>query len=338
MADVAGRTEYGDISPRTAAYAAKEMLKHAEPVLVLQKFGQTKPHPRNKTKTVKFRRPIPFDAQTTPLVEGVKPDPVQMRYEDVEATLAQYGMVIEITDVIADTHEDMVQNDAIMLSGESAGATTEQITYGVVKAGTSVFRTNGTVRTSINTPITTAKQRAVTRYMKAQKGKKFTRILSGSPNYATKPVEASYPAVTHTDMENDIREMAGFVPVSEYGRQAPISDHEIGAVEDCRYVNSPDLAAFADAGGTFDGSGTEMVTTTGTSADVYPILYFAMDCFGCVPLKGKEAVTPSVINPSTKDKSDPLGQVGYVGWKTYYACLILNQSWISRLESAATAL
>jgi len=28
---------------------------------------------------------------------------------------------------------------------------------------------------------------------------------------------------------------------------------------------------------------------------------------------------------------------GDVGWKTYYACAILNEQWIARLEVAATA-
>lgn len=45
-------TTYGSISQRTAAWAAVEMLAHAEPILVLSKFGQNKPLPRNKADTV----------------------------------------------------------------------------------------------------------------------------------------------------------------------------------------------------------------------------------------------------------------------------------------------
>jgi len=33
-------TSFGDISPRTAAYAEKELLKRGIPYLVLEKFGQ----------------------------------------------------------------------------------------------------------------------------------------------------------------------------------------------------------------------------------------------------------------------------------------------------------
>ncbi len=35
----AALTNYGNISQRTAAYAAKQMLEHAQPILVLSKFG-----------------------------------------------------------------------------------------------------------------------------------------------------------------------------------------------------------------------------------------------------------------------------------------------------------
>jgi len=45
-------TTYGSISQRTAAWAATEMLQHAEPILVLSKFGQSKPLPKNKADTV----------------------------------------------------------------------------------------------------------------------------------------------------------------------------------------------------------------------------------------------------------------------------------------------
>lgn len=40
-------TVYGDISPRTAAYASKELLERANPLLVLERFGQAKPLPEN---------------------------------------------------------------------------------------------------------------------------------------------------------------------------------------------------------------------------------------------------------------------------------------------------
>ena len=337
------RTAYGDISQRTAAYAYTTMLEHAEPVCVLGKFGTVKAIPKNKAETVKFRRPIPFTAATTPLQEGVTPNARQMLYEDVSVTLEQFGELVVITDKVNDLSEDPVLNDASMMAGENAGRTLEQIIYGVVRGGTSVFYANGNARNAVNTAITLNKQRKVTRYLKSMKAKKFTRILDGSVNIGTQPMEAAYVAIAHTDLEADIRNLAGFVPTSKYGTRTTISEYEIGQVEDVRYILSPDLAEFADAGG---AAGGNFESTTGTNADVYPILYFGMDAFGLTPLKNSKgpdmksnmAMTPTVINPGTIDKSDPLGQRGYVGWKAWFNAVRLNETWMARLEVAASAL
>lgn len=322
------------ISQRTNLYAAMEMLMHAAPVIVLDKFAKTVAMPKNKSMTIKWRRPVPFTAADTPLTEGVTPSATQFRFEDVSATLQQFGEVVEITDVIEDTHEDPVLQEITKQCGENIGRTMEKLNYGVVKAGSNVFYANGSLRTDVNTPISLAKQRAVTRALKAQKAKKISRILSPSPNYGTAAVEAAYFGVAHTDMENDIREMAGFVPVAEYGTRQPMSEYEIGRVEDVRYVLSPDLDPWADAGGTA-GS---MVSTSGSAADVYPVLYFGQDSWATVALRGKGSVSPSIIPVGQKDKSDPLGQRGIVGWKTYWAAAILNDNWMARLETAVTDL
>lgn len=52
-----GMSVYGDISTRTAAWAAQEMLKHAEPLMLLNKLGMEKRLPRNGD-VITFRRPI----------------------------------------------------------------------------------------------------------------------------------------------------------------------------------------------------------------------------------------------------------------------------------------
>ena len=53
------QTSYGDISPRTAAYAEKELLKRGLPFLVLEKFGQAKTLPEASSKVIKWQRPGP---------------------------------------------------------------------------------------------------------------------------------------------------------------------------------------------------------------------------------------------------------------------------------------
>lgn len=327
-------TRYGDIGNRTAAYAATEMLRHAEPFLVLSKMGMTKPMPKNKTDTMKFRRIVPLAPALTPVVEGVTPTAQKMAYEDVTVVLKQYGRPIEITDKVTDLSEDPVLRDASQQAGEQAGRTIEQIIYGVLKAGTNVVYANGATRSAVNTPITLNKQRAVTRVLAAQKARKITRILAAGVGYGTSAVEAAYVAVAHTDLDSDIRNMAGFIPIAKYGNKSMISDQEIGSVEQVRYILTPDLAPFADAGG---AASTTVLTTSGTNADVYPVLFFGQDAFGQVPLKGSEAITPMVVNAKPTD-SDPMAQRNYVSWKTWFAAVILNDLWMCRMEVAVSKL
>jgi len=330
-------TAYGDISQRTAAWAAAEMLSHAEPVLVLHKFGASKPLPKNRAKTVKFRRPIPFSAVPANqlLTEGVTPTAVQMQYEDVEVTLAQYGGLIEITDVVEDLSEDPVLKDSAMLSGEQAAETLENVTYGAVKAGTNVIYANGSARTDVNTALSLDDIRLANRTLRANRGKPITSILDSSPNWNTRAIEGGFVAVGHTDLEADIRSLTGFIPVADYGSRRPLCAEEVGSCENVRFVLSPVLTAWADAGA---AHGSAVVSTSGTNADVYPLLVFAREAFGLVPLKGRNAIEPTVINPSTKSHSNPLGQTGYVGWKTYFAAKILNEGWMVRIECGASDL
>lgn len=326
------------ISQRTNVYAEKQMLAWAKPIMVLEKLGLAKVMPKNKSDTIKFRRPRVFAASNIPLVEGVTPTAHAFSYEDVQVSMKQYGDLIEITDKIEDMHEDPVLNDAAVQSGENIGRTMEALNYAVVRAGTSVFYANGTARTDVNTPVSLVKLRAAVRYLKQQKAQKITKVLSGSSNFATRPVEAAFVAVCHSDVESDIRNLAGFTPVAEYGTRTPISEHEFGSVEEMRFITSADFNPFVDAGGARTGASGAMVSTSGTLADVYPIIVFGQDAWGHVALRGQGAVSPSIIPVGQKDKSDPLGQRGYVGWKSYHAALILNQTWMTRIEVAATLL
>ncbi|MGU5594856.1 N4-gp56 family major capsid protein [Aeromonas sanarellii] len=330
-------TAYGDVSPRVGIIAEVKMLEHAEPILVLQKFGDPKPQPKNKGQTVKFRRPVPFAAATTPLTEGVTPAGKKMAYQDVTVTMAQYGDFSELTDVIADTHEDPVLQDMTMLLGEQAGETFEILTWGVISGGTSVIYANDAARNAVNTAITMAKLRLASRSLKAQRAKKITKILAPSVNVSTKPVEAAFVVVAHTDCEADIRGLAGFKSVAEYGTRQPLCPEEIGSVEDFRFVLSPVLKSLPDAGG---AKGT-MVSTSGTNADVYPMVVLAQNAFGIVPLKGNGgpgSIVPMILNPNTPRGGDPLGQRGSASWKSWFAAVRLNELWMTRIEVAVTAL
>lgn len=328
-------TNYGDISPRTAAYAQKELLKRGIPYLVLEKFGQAKTQPDNSTRVSKFRRYNALPNVPVALTEGVTPASTAMTVTDVTATLTQYGGLTTISDVILDTHEDPVLNEAVGLLGEQAAQVVEKMRFGVLKAGLNVLFANGAVRSAVNTAMTgstgLALQRRAVRALKRQNARQITQIVRSTPAYGTEAVAPGFVALIHPDLEADIRGIPGFVPAEKYGSISPW-ENELGKVEDVRYVSSTIFEAFVNAGGTPTG----VLSTGGSAADVYPVTFLGRDAYGIVALKGMFAVTPMVVNPKPSD-SDPLAQRGHVSWKAYQTCVILNDAWILRAEVAASA-
>jgi len=331
---MAGST-YGDISQRTAAWAATEMLEHARPIIVLSDYGQSKPLPKNKAEQVKFRRPVPYVVSTTQLTEGVTPTSHKTNYVDVPVTMGQYGDLAEITDRVADLSEDPVLRDMSMLSGENAAEVIEMITWGVVKGGTNVIygAAADTSRANVNDPITLSVQRSSTRFLQSQRGKPITSKMSSSSQYGTEAIAPAYLAFGHTDLDADVRDITGFVPCEKYGTMKPLP-YEIGKVETVRYILSPLFDPFIGSGSTTQNG----MVWDGTNVDVYPIIICAKESFGVVPLRGAGAIHPTVLNPGVPSKSDPLGQRGYVGWKAWFAAVVLNQAWMVRIEVGATDL
>lgn len=325
-------TVYGDITPRTAAYAAVELLKRAMPYLCLEKFGQAKSMPANKTQSMKFRRYNSLGLRTTALTEGVTPSSDKLTATDITATLHQYGGLVEITDVIQDTHEDPVLQEAIAVSGEQAAKTVETLRYNVLKACTNVFYANDVAnRAAVATVPIRADQRKIVRALERQEAQHVTSIVKSTPSFNTESILPAFVGVTHVDMTSDIRGLTGFTSVADYGKVAAW-ETEIGACEDVRYIKSTIFTPYEHEG---SATTTGLITSDGTNCDVYPIMYFGKDAYGMIALKGKYAITPIVINPAPS-KSDPLGQRGSVSWKTMQTTVILNDAWMAVLEACCT--
>jgi len=326
------RTAYGDISPRVAAYAATRLLERAIPHMVLEKFGQSRPLPSKSSDTIKFRRYEAFPYAPNELQEGVTPAARRLTKTDVTVKLKQYGDLVELTDQVQDLHEDPVMQETSELLGEQAGQMLETIRFNAIKAGTNVMYANGSSRSDVNTAMSKGLQQKITRSLKRQNATKVTRMVRSTPDFNTESLEPAFIAVCHPDVEPDIRTMTGFVSVADYGNRQPM-DGEIGTVDDVRYIASTLIEPWNGAGnGTLNG----MISDGGSNVDVYPILVFGANAYAVVPFKGKNAVTPTIINPGQATKDDPLGQRGYAGWKAYHAATILNDNWLVRAEVGAT--
>lgn len=343
-------TTYSDITPRQTAFSVANLLKRAMPHMMIERFGQAYPIPKNNTKVAKWRRyflaggtgsysgnagDFNVPLADTPLTEGVTPAGKTLENKDYTVTLQQYGDFLEFTDVIMDTHEDFppLLREMTDILGEQAAHTIETLRFNVLKAGTNVFYANGATRTDVNTPVTLSLQRRITRSLKRQNARPITSMVASTVKYNTQPIEAAFIALCHPDVENDIRDLSGFISVKQYGSNVEAMEGEIGSVEDVRYIRSTVFESWADAGGLDQDT---VLSTGGANADVYPILYLARDAYGIVPLRGKESVEVMVVQPKATNV-DPLAQRGTVGWKAWNATVILQDAFMVRAEVAATA-
>ena len=340
---------YSTVPSRNLIMAEREMLKRAEPIKVLGTFGMQKQMPQNKTDTIVFRRALPLDAAANgaPVVdansyvlqEGTTPAARTINYQDVQATLQQYGVLMKLSNKAELMYEDDIPGDMVKLVGEHMGSIEEMIAYGVVRGGTNVVFANGTVRTAVNTAITLNKLRQAARVIEAAHGKRVTEKLAAGPNFGTAAVHPAYLVFMHTDMEADIRNLPGFTPVVEYGTQKPAHEREIGAVEQFRFITSPYFRPFLQAGGTVTaGAFLSNGGTSLTTADVYPLIVVAQDAWGQVALKGMGSIDVTYLPAKQKTHANPLGQFGYVGSTFYKTAVRLNESWMVRLESACSGL
>lgn len=326
-------TTYGDISPRTAAYASKDFLERGLPYLVLEKFGEAKTLPERSSKVFSARRYNALDATPKILQEGVTPVSSMIDYTDVTCPLVQLGDRVVITDVVQDTHEDPVMKENTSILGEQGAEMVELYRWGILRAGTNVCYADGVAgRDQVVEPASIGLQRAVIATLKNQRARKITNIVRSTPSYGTVNVAPSFIGLIHPNLQPDIEALPGFKAVEDYGQISPY-ENEIGKAGEVRYLTSTVFDFWPDAGGTPAGGGTDVQTGPNGQADVYPILYLGARAYALVALKGKFAVTIMVTNPKPSD-SDPMAQRGHIAWKTMQGAMIQNDLWMVRAEVA----
>lgn len=326
-----------------------ETLAHAVPIEVLALGCTMKPMPKNEGDNITYRRWLPYGATAANantinrwsvsaaahiVTEGVTPQADTLTPQDVNVQLQQYAALYSYTDKAAELYEDDIPEEMKMQLGERMGLVREMVRYGAMKACTNAFYSGGTSRATVDETITLNFLRRIAQGLLANHGKMKNRILSAGPNYDTSAIEAGFCVFTHTDMEPDIRDIPGFVPTAKYAQRSVINEYEVGSVERFRFITSPELASYPDAGAAIGATG--LYSTTGANIDVYPVIVVGEYGVFDVALRGSKSFDMSIIPHTQKDKSDILGQRGYVGAKFWSAVLVANNGWMAVGEVGRT--
>ena len=324
----------GDIGARTSGFVAAELLKRADPALVMQPFLQTKPIPKNSSTTIKFRRYEALTAATTALTEGITPVGNKLDYTEITAQIQQYGDWIPVTDRVLMTAIDPFLTEASEQLGEQEGDTHDILMRNDLLAGSNAMYANNVAgRDSVVAKISTSDLDVAIRTLKLANTPRIAKQVSATTNYNTTPIRAGYIAVIHPYMSNDVEALTGFVPVEKYPSNSGVIEGEIGSYKGIRFVETTQAMCYEGLGGS-----SSSVKNTAGKADVYPVLIFGEDAYGEVPLSGaNHGIIIKVHGDSDRsDTSDPLNQRGSAGWKTMWTGKILNDAWMIRLECAAS--
>lgn len=325
-----------------------QILKHAVPQEVLSKGGRQVPMPRNESDTYVARRFLPYGATSTDInqfyqngpgdrvnaliqahltQEGVTGAPESIVPQDITVVVNQYDCLYGFTDKTYDLYEDDIPEAMIQQIGERVTLVNEAIIYGALKAGTNqYYGGSGTSRNTVNGSLMLNLLRKITKNLQANHGKMVTSQIKASPNFDTSAVSAGYFVYCHTDLEPDIRDLPDFTPVEKYASGAPVP-YEIGKCERFRFITSPDLPSYQDAGAAVGGTGLQ--STSGVNVDVYPLIVTAGDAWSQIAVRGLDAVDPTYLPPGDKSKSDPHGQRGYAGTIWWKAVMIENDGWMA---------
>jgi N4-gp56 family major capsid protein len=325
-------TTLSQVAPGVQAFYDRNLLRRAQPNDIHGRFGQKRPISMRSGNQIKFRRYSQLAAATTALTEGVTPAGSSLAVTDLTSTLAQYGDFVTLSDMVSMTNQDAVVTEATDVLGDQSGTTIDQIRRDVLVAGSNVLYASGVASRllTVNKLLAADLDKAI-RFLKNQNAKFMKEGMGASDGVGTGPVRKAFIGLVHPDVEYDLENITGYKSVSEYGSQAGLIEDEIGAYKNIRFVSSTNCKIWTDA---------TTALTAGykgtTKNDVYATLIFAADAYGVCPLAGK-AMETYVKSLGSAGSADPLDQRSTVGWKATTTTKILNDSWMCRIESLATA-
>jgi N4-gp56 family major capsid protein len=329
---------YGDISYETQYALVGRLLAAFYPMCVCARFGQAEVQKSNSGLIRKWRRYDPIPPATAPVAEGMTPPGQKITCTDYSATLEEFIHIVELTDVIQDTHQDPILQERTDALGQANGQTVELVTISVLVGGTQAMYANAgsSNRATVNGPPANGDFLKILRALDNNLAQPISKIINAGSSIATQAVAGGFYAFTHTDVIADLEHITGFQKLTSYANPGMAVPGEFGALGRIRYIATPNFKPWVAAG--LSGSTYLTNGAAGTGkCDVYPVIVFGKDCYATVKLNGYDSAEIFVLKPGQARGGDPAGQRGSVSSKLWYTSAILCQPHLVRYEVAVTA-
>ena len=297
------------VDPAVAVFYDRVLLKRGLPMLVHDKFAQTRNIRSKSGNIIKFRRYAALAPATTPLMEGQTPPGQKLSKTDLTAKISQYGDFVHITDMVDLTVEDPVLTVAAEGLGEQMGETLDILIRDILAACAS-----STTSSQTNKEIHKDEIEIVVKLLLGNKAKMISRVITASTGVGTAPIRPAYFGIIHTDLIDDLEKVTNFKNTSEYPSQQPVMEAEWGATGNVRWLYSQQAH---DAGATADPR--------------YFLPIIGQNAYGTTSIDGS-AVKNIVKAFGSGGTTDPLNQRATSGWKTTFVTRILNDNFMHLLK------
>lgn len=291
------------------------LIDCSSPKLVHDQFGQKRPIPAGRGKTIEFRKVSPLPVSTTPLTEGVTPESQKLTISTVEAPVQQYGGYVELSDMVVLTAIDNNLVIAAKQLGTQAGKTLDAITREVLAGGTNVQYAEGQV--TQRSQLVGGKAEG-NHYLTVDAVRRAVRTLKKQD---AEPIGDSFIGIIHPDVAYDLMSDPKWVNVKSYSDPEGIYEGEIGKIENVRFVETSEAKVF-------EGAGSE-------GRDVYATLILGDNAYGTTEIEGG-GLTLIVKQLGSGGASDPLDQRASVAWKATKAAVRLQEAYMVRIETTST--
>lgn len=320
-------------------FFSKKLLTTAIQETVLDQFAWTVPLPKNAgAKIISFFRRTPSANNSSGLVSAVQTlaegSPIatftDFTLDRIDVSMVQYGEATKVTDILTMTQLFDALNMNITGMGEDAALHADDITRNALvaatQAGVTLNQASGTTTATMskmyaqsqanfaalaaNTP--SASKIQATDFIRAATQLKINRAPMWSGNYV---------AIVCPEMSYDIQNDPDWIDANNYAQTKARFKSELGMYGNCRFVEHTNAFVEDSAG----AEGTYAVSAT-VANRIFRSFVLGKEAYGCPSLSGEGPYSPKVmiVPPGKAEKSDPLGQFGTAGWKTYWGASGLN--------------